>query len=329
MTGIIQKVLAVAGSINRRVFAVAVLTVALAFTVILTLPEVHASKPVHPVETTNEDRDDPRKTEYYSKTGDLTTERAFAVRVACDGRFDVYMVTEGTVMDVLDMAGVELGEFDEVDWPLERVVRENDIITVTRKEIVTQTDETELPYETVEIPTSLLRAGRQEVVVEGQPGLHVKTYEETIVDGKTIDVELLEDEVVQKPVRARVLVGDPGAPVSELDFDCELDENGEPVGYADVMRAQRASGYSAGPGARTASGHEAAVGYVAVNPNVIPYGTKLYIKSTDGSFVYGYAIAADTGSALKSGRVAVDLFYSSYLESCLNEIRSVDIFILE
>ena len=45
-------------------------------------------------------------------------------------------------------------------------------------------------------------------------------------------------------------------------------------------------------GGITATGAPAAVGRVAVNPNVIPYGTKLYIASPDGSIVYGYAIAS-------------------------------------
>lgn len=326
MTGIIQKALAFARKADGRVFAVAVLTVALAFTVICTPPGV---KTAQPEEEISENTNVSRVSGYYSKTGELTTERAFAVRIICDSRKDVFMVTGGTVKDVLAMAGVELGEFDEVDWPLERVCRENDTITVTRKEIVTQTDETELPFETVEIPTSLLSAGKEEVVIEGQPGLHVKTYEETIIDGETTNIELLDEQVVQKPVRARVLVGDPGAPVSDLDFGYELDESGEPLDYVDVLRGQRASGYSAVPGAKTAGGYDAAVGYVAVNPSVIPYGTRLYIKSTDGRFVYGYAIAADTGIALRNGRVGVDLFYDTYLESCLNAIRNVDIFILE
>ena len=41
---------------------------------------------------------------------------------------------------------------------------------------------------------------------------------------------------------------------------------------------------------------------MAVDPDVIPYGTKLYITSTDGKFVYGYAVATDTGIAVQKGR---------------------------
>ena len=49
-------------------------------------------------------------------------------------------------------------------------------------------------------------------------------------------------------------------------------------------------------------------GYVAVDPDIIPYGSKLYIMTKDGSWDYGYAIAADTGGAMLSGRVLVDQY---------------------
>ena len=36
-------------------------------------------------------------------------------------------------------------------------------------------------------------------------------------------------------------------------------------------------------------------GVIAVDPTVIPYGTKMYIESADGKYIYGYAIAGDCG----------------------------------
>ena len=91
----------------------------------------------------------------------------------------------------------------------------------------------------------------------------------------------------------------------------------------------KATGYSAGGNARGASGNSLSAGHVAVNPNLIPYGSKLYITSADGSFVYGYAIASDTGTGLIDGIIDVDLFYDTYLESLLNGLRTVNIYVLE
>ncbi|MEE3450861.1 MAG: 3D domain-containing protein [Acutalibacteraceae bacterium] len=61
----------------------------------------------------------------------------------------------------------------------------------------------------------------------------------------------------------------------------------------------------------TATGTAPKVGTVAVNPNVIPYGSRLYICSADGSFVYGYCIAEDTGGACMAGDIVVDLYMNS------------------
>ena len=61
----------------------------------------------------------------------------------------------------------------------------------------------------------------------------------------------------------------------------------------------------------TSTGTVPKVGTVAVNPNVIPYGTKLYICSSDGSFVYGYAVAEDTGTAAMAGDIVADLYMNT------------------
>lgn len=79
----------------------------------------------------------------------------------------------------------------------------------------------------------------------------------------------------------------------------------------------------------TATGTIPKVGTVAVNPNVIPYGTRLYIASEDGSYVYGYAIAEDTGGACMAGDIVVDLYMNS--EADCNEFgrRTLNIYILD
>ena len=70
-------------------------------------------------------------------------------------------------------------------------------------------------------------------------------------------------------------------------------------------------------------------GYIAVNPKIIPYGTKMYIKSCDGKYTYGYAVAADTGGFVKRAPTNVDLFFSS-LSACYQfGARNVEIYILE
>ena len=70
-------------------------------------------------------------------------------------------------------------------------------------------------------------------------------------------------------------------------------------------------------------------GYIAVNPTVIPYGTKMYIKTADGSVIYGYAVAADTGGFIKKYPNGVDLFMSTESACRSFGVRNVEIYILE
>lgn len=261
--------------------------------------------------------------------GTITITRAFPVTVHCDGEETVVMTTGDDVAGILSQADVTLGEWDQVDCPLQDAVQPDMRITVTRQQQRQIEQKVKVPFEVQAIPTSLLAPGMQKVLVYGSPGLSVETYTQLVVDGDEQQPVLQEEEILQEPVTQQVLVGETAYPISTLDFGYQFDANGEPIGYKSVLRNQPAAGYSAKAGALTASGRPAVVGHVAVDPNVIPYGAKLYIKSTDGSFVYGYAVAADTGTAIKDGLISVDLFYGSYTESALNGIKQVDIFILE
>ena len=76
----------------------------------------------------------------------------------------------------------------------------------------------------------------------------------------------------------------------------------------------------------TASGTKAKPGTVAVDPSVIPLGTKLYIESMDGSGSYGYATAEDKGGAIKGNRI--DLFYANRSEALQFGRRQVKVYIL-
>lgn len=196
-------------------------------------------------------------------------------------------------------------------------------------EYVTDTVEEVIPHTVDTVYTSLIGNGKTKLVREGTNGFRIATYSHKIVDGEIIESEMVAANITQNPVPEKVLVGQKGAPISPLDFDYEFDADGAPVGYTSVLTNCKATGYSARAGALTASGRKAVVGTCAVNPKVIPYGTKLYIASADGSFVYGYCIAADTGTSMLNGTIDVDLFYETYEESCLNSLRTVNIYILD
>uniref|UniRef100_UPI002159133C 3D domain-containing protein n=1 Tax=Candidatus Hakubella thermalkaliphila TaxID=2754717 RepID=UPI002159133C len=71
----------------------------------------------------------------------------------------------------------------------------------------------------------------------------------------------------------------------------------------------------------TATGLRAAYGIVAVDPRVIPLGTKLYIPG------YGQALAADTGGWIKGNRI--DLCFNSLEEAIQWGRREVKVYVVE
>ena len=86
---------------------------------------------------------------------------------------------------------------------------------------------------------------------------------------------------------------------------------------------------SNGGHSKTALGLTPKYGIVAVDPKVIPLGTKLYIESADGgkSWSYGYCIAGDTGGAIKGNKV--DLCFESKSECRKFGRKSATVYILK
>ena len=67
---------------------------------------------------------------------------------------------------------------------------------------------------------------------------------------------------------------------------------------------------------------------MAVDPDVIPLGTKLYVKSNVAGIPdYGYCIAWDVGGSIKDMRI--DLFMESEYACYQFGSRSVTVYVLE
>lgn len=66
---------------------------------------------------------------------------------------------------------------------------------------------------------------------------------------------------------------------------------------------------------------------IAVDPNVIPLGSKVYVEGVNGVKTYGYAVAADTGSAIKNNKI--DLYMDSHEETIKWGIRNMKVYVIE
>ncbi len=266
---------------------------------------------------------------YYTAFGgdlaSLSLQRAFTVTVEADGETLPVEMLHGTVAEALESAGVTLGENDYTEPALDSHVFVGQTIRVHRVRYEETSQYETIPYETRYVYTSLYYRNQSCVTVEeGSEGQRLVTTRQRWVDGVLEGTEVVEATNTIEPQHTIIKSYAEGAPVSPLTGPDGT--TNPPTSYTQVLTG-RATGYYAS-GGRGASGLGLGYGTVAVDPRVIPYGTLLYIASTDGRFVYGYAIATDTGTALMNGKVLVDLFYETRAESVLNGVQNVNVYIV-
>ena len=245
---------------------------------------------------------------------------SYTVRVIADGVSQNITMMDGTADMALTFAGVQLGAQDEVNVELTDEVYDGLVIEVSRVLYRHHTETKTVPFETDTQFTYELKPGETKVTQQGEDGQAKYVYEERFVNGTLEATTKISETVLKEPKNEIVQKGRlaPGTAKSPLPYDIELDKDGHPVHYSKVYTGS-ATAYTNDRGlcgTTTSIGMKAQVGVVAVDPKVIPYGTELYITSVDGSYVYGYAIAGDTGGAMRAGTAIVDLFMDTY-EDCV------------
>lgn len=258
--------------------------------------------------------------------------RRCSITVNADGKTVAALVHQGTVSAALKEAGVSLAPSDRLSADAEDRISDGMSISVIRV-LQRETTETQpVAFKTVKVSDPTLSSGKTKVKTDGKNGVKTIVKSETLTDGKVAESKVVSESVTQTPVDRVVLVGTKSAETKKSAAASAtsaagtfVDRDGNTVKYRKYFTG-RCTAYTGG--GTTSTGKPAAVGLVAVNPSLIPYGTRLYIASPDGKTVYGYAVAADTGGGAKSGRILADLYYNT-LNQCVNfGVRNMRIYIL-
>lgn len=164
-----------------------------------------------------------------------------------------------------------------------------------------------------------LPRGTTRVVTAGAPGRVLRVYRVIVSGGVESTRVLTAEKVVSKPVTRIVAVGTSAA-ASAIPAASRRIPAPPKSGRRMLVVA---TGYSAAQpdlDDRTATGALARYGVIAVDPNVIPLGTRVYVPG------YGFAVAADTGGAIDGKRI--DLCFDTVAEALAWGRRSVNIIIL-
>ncbi len=225
---------------------------------------------------------------------------------------EILMPKSYTVQDVLNHMRVNLGENDSVSEDVSSKIYDGmkiEVGNIKFEEVVrTETIEREVVVNT----SSSMNEGETKVLEEGKDGQHELKIKQKIQNGEVVDEEILSDTIISEPVAKVMVKGTKkvaSAPAAE-PAKAAVSSTSDKKEVSKVIYGS-ATAYTASAGARTSTGARPVEGVtVAVNPKLIPYGSRILVESTDGSFRRELT-AQDTGGALRKGSAVVDIFMNS------------------
>lgn len=235
----------------------------------------------------------------------------------------LYAVEGSTISDVLSENGIVLGDEDIISLPLETVVTDGMDVEITKVLHETREVSEEIAFETEKRPSSMMNKGTTKVIQEGNPGSKKVVYDIKTENGIEVSRTVMSETVIEEPQKKILEYGT--KEVSKGGIVTTW--SGEKLAYKRVLN-MTATAYTTERTSDkiTATGKVARVGYVAVDPKVIPLGSKLYILAANGkSWCYGIAYAQDTG--VRGNKI--DLFFDTYNECIKFGRKKATVYVLE
>ncbi len=250
----------------------------------------------------------------------LTIQRCQTVTVDYHGETMEVAASEETVGELLTRLNIYPGENDVLSAPLDKKVYDGMALRIREIFQEEQTYTVAIAHDTSYCYSDALPEGMEQVMTVGKDGEKLCTALVTYVNGQETEREVTSQTVTVNPVTEVIAVGTGLRQSGIAEGGVVIDENtitlptGEVLTYTDTMQV-RASGYThtdAGCDMITYTGTTVRIGTVAVDPRYIPYGTRMFIVSNDGSYIYGISVAEDCGGAIKGDRV--DLYFPTTAE---------------
>ena len=227
-----------------------------------------------------------------------------SVRLIVEGQERLTYTHGATVGDALREAGVQLEATDRVFPPVDQAVRPGMTLSVVTVRETHEFSEEPIEYGTVYQQDAGVALSQKIPVRAGADGLVRREYRIVRINGQEVKREFLAQTIVPA-IDALVAVGTRAAAVVQPAL-----APAPAAAAGDVLNCVRsltvyATWYTAASagGTTTKTGTAVYKGIVAVDPSVIPLGTRMYIPG------YGYGLAADTGGGIKGNMI--DLAYAA------------------
>ena len=312
---------------------------------------IHTTYATDPAEVLNEaglelGEDDTFTTQPGLGVSEITVQRRQLITINHGGNvLDVVSYGE-TVESLLERLSLILASEDIVSVPLNSQTFDGLNITISRSVEVEESYTVVIPFETTYCDDPTLPKGEKVVLTEGVNGQLVYTDSVVYVGEEEISRTLISEEVMVQPVSAVIAVGTgesvkpnrndlpsnlirpqfTGKPV--IGDGYIITPDGEYLTYTHKDKFTATAYNNLDPGCTEYNfiGTKCRVGAIAVDPTVIPYGTRMYIVTNDGKYIYGIATAEDCGSAIKGKRV--DLYFDTVAECDRFGIRGCTIYFL-
>ncbi len=240
---------------------------------------------------------------------EINIQKTVDIPVTADGQTQVVTTMPVTVSELIDELGIKVGENDIVEPSMDHVLVKGDELQVKRVTTDYVTEEVTVDYEVRYVNDYSLPIGDKEVTQQGAAGKTKNTYLVTYIDGAEASRTLTETEVLTEKQDQIISIG--------MNIS-----SGIPAGlqYKTMYSGVRAVAYNFSGNPHGSYGLACTYGTCAVDPDLIPLGSLLYIEG------YGYAIANDVGSAIKGK--TVDL-YMEDLNQCYRwGARSVNVYVI-
>ncbi|WP_035294314.1 3D domain-containing protein [Clostridium sp. KNHs214] len=267
------------------------------------------------------------------KDGDkIQIKKAVKVKVDVDGKTLSIVTAEDTVEDMLDEEGIKVKKEDAVKPSMDDKITNGMNISITRVTSKLVKENQALDFTTVVKKDNNLEEGKKKVIQAGQKGEKIIATRVVYEDGKEVSRRVVSESVTKKPVQQMVAVGTMGVVRPSRGGG----SSNSSLNFRKVIR-MKATAYTAseactGKGSGdpyqgiTATGTRAIrnpSGYstIAVDPRVIPLGTKVYVEG------YGLAIAEDVGGAIKGN--IIDVFLNTNSQANSWGVRWVNVYILK